>query len=148
MTEQEIFDTAVGKVLAQGGPSYEVVGDGLQCRYRGPSGRKCLVGHLIPDEAYRPHMEGYTAGLALAAALPHAAVVPLVEHEDFLLDLQRVHDQCALDRRNMRAATDIEFWRSFKERAADFARGRGLSTAVLDRVDALLAGVPQSELAA
>lgn len=32
------------------------------CRYRGNENRRCIVGYLIPDELYRPDMEGYVVG--------------------------------------------------------------------------------------
>jgi len=55
MTRQEWFDTSVRGLRAQGGPSVcEVSGF---CVYRGPEGRKCAIGFLIPDEKYDILME-------------------------------------------------------------------------------------------
>jgi hypothetical protein len=31
------------------------------CKYRAPNGLKCFVGELIPDEVYKPEMEGMMA---------------------------------------------------------------------------------------
>lgn len=53
-SKQETFDTVVGALIKQGRPS---VGEG-KCKYRGPNGDKCAVGHLIPDSKYRETMEG------------------------------------------------------------------------------------------
>lgn len=37
----------------------EVASDGVVCAYRGAEGRKCAVGHLIPDELYTELVEGH-----------------------------------------------------------------------------------------
>jgi hypothetical protein len=55
-TEQrlELIDRAETALVAQGKPSFDPQGDGGLgvCRYRGPGGTKCALGHLITDEAY------------------------------------------------------------------------------------------------
>src|SRR5690606_37517326 len=38
--------------------SVEIVDGEKECRYRGPDGLKCAVGHIIPDELYTPDLEG------------------------------------------------------------------------------------------
>jgi hypothetical protein len=55
MTKQEIFDTVALHLIKQGKQSADATGD---CFYRSPDGLKCAVGCLIPDEVYRPEMEG------------------------------------------------------------------------------------------
>ena len=69
LTLQEIFDKAVGGVIAQGGGSYCVVaGKSTRCMYRGPEGRKCAVGQVMPDTVYREHMDE-NGGVAARAAV-------------------------------------------------------------------------------
>lgn len=62
MTPQEAFDTAVLGTIRQGRGSYSFG----SCRYRGPDGARCAIGHLIPDRLYDPEMEYTSAGGALA----------------------------------------------------------------------------------
>lgn len=55
---QEIFDVAIGGLIKQGAVS----GDAdRKPAYRGLNGTKCPVGHMIPDAAYFPGMEGHHA---------------------------------------------------------------------------------------
>ena len=63
MTLQEIFDTVVSNLIAQGGRSIhkERYEHKSPCAYRGANGRKCAAGWLIPDELYRPDMEDDSA---------------------------------------------------------------------------------------
>lgn len=55
-TKQEIFDFVVEKLRAQGCASVNPFG---RCLYRGPDGLKCAIGHMIPDELYRPGWDDY-----------------------------------------------------------------------------------------
>jgi hypothetical protein len=58
--DQEMFDTMVRGLASQGWErSLASVEMSDRCAYRGDEGRKCAVGWLIPDEAYRPEMEGW-----------------------------------------------------------------------------------------
>lgn len=57
MEMQEIFDTVVGGVIDQGGPSGVFVGTRFMGLYRAPDGKKCAAGQLIPDSEYTPDME-------------------------------------------------------------------------------------------
>lgn len=81
--EQDDFDKAVGGVIAQGGFARDENG---KCFYRGEGGLKCAVGHLIPDSAYKPEMEGKSARVALEMA-GMACEVPEV-----YVRLQGAHD--------------------------------------------------------
>lgn len=45
---EEMLNQVREGVIKQGEPS--ILGD--TCRYRGPNGLKCAVGHIIPDEIY------------------------------------------------------------------------------------------------
>jgi hypothetical protein len=81
MTAQEIFDSVVNHLLTQNAQSQNSRGS---CRYRGPNGTKCAVGHLIPDEVYHPDMEGRLVGAFDFGISP--------EHYNLLRGLQGVHD--------------------------------------------------------
>ena len=143
MTRQEMFDYAVGKVLAQGGPSATPTNTGAQCLYRGPNGRACLVGHFITDGEYVSSMEGCVSMLFNEE---HLGVEHwLSDHEDFLHSLQECHDvaasvYCGI-RKGYRLATDAEFWPQFKGLARNFARSNRLNPSVLDRIDRLMDAV-------
>ena len=50
----QIFDFVKGKLLEQ---NRQALGTDGTCFYRGDGGRKCAIGHLIPDEKYTPEME-------------------------------------------------------------------------------------------
>lgn len=52
---QEIYDTAVAGLASQEfKPSYST----NSCQYRDANGRKCAIGHCIPEDIYSPAMEG------------------------------------------------------------------------------------------
>jgi hypothetical protein len=59
-TLQEIFDTAYLGLAKQG--FERSMGHTRQnfvtCAYRGDDGRKCAIGHCIPDDKYEPDFEG------------------------------------------------------------------------------------------
>lgn len=57
MTPQEIFDKVTVHLLTQNLKSRETPWGG-DCKYRDSRGHKCAVGILIPDELYKPEMEG------------------------------------------------------------------------------------------
>lgn len=88
--EQKAFDIAVTAVLKQGRQSRDVEDD--ICLYRGEDGKKCVIGHLISDEFYKPEMEEVDA-LDLARKFQ---IDPRVNEcsGDFLMALQAVHDDC------------------------------------------------------
>lgn len=55
-TNQEIFDTVVKHLRSQGCKSIDP--ETGNCLYRGPNGKKCAAGCLIPDDKYEESMEG------------------------------------------------------------------------------------------
>lgn len=58
MEPQEIFDTVAKHLFKQGCRSKELDDDlDSTCLYRGPDGRMCAVGVLIPDSLYKVDME-------------------------------------------------------------------------------------------
>lgn len=102
MKMQEIFDKAVGSLLAQGQRSVSYDPDtavSTKCMYRSSVGC-CAIGHLIPDEIYKPGMdEGSSDVMSLICKYPE--IKPLIWPEDaenqamgsfFLRDLQDAHD--------------------------------------------------------
>lgn len=99
--KQALFDRAVKGLASQGfEPSFLPGGD--TCAYRGEDGKRCAVGHLMPDEAYRPEMEGRNIRdlvedmgfdlTRLAGAPPALGEAEQGELADFLLFLQGCHD--------------------------------------------------------
>lgn len=54
-TRQEIFDLAWNGLKAQKFRQSVLAGG---CEYRGPNGRKCAIGHCIPDGRYSSTFEG------------------------------------------------------------------------------------------
>lgn len=88
-TLQQVFDDAYRGLAAQGFErSAEDDGAGSTCLYRGPEGRRCAVGHCIPDDLYR---EAYDAVLTLEQVASRVKVFGRIRFDD-LRDLQRAHD--------------------------------------------------------
>ena len=88
MTPQEIFDTVVRHLYAQGEQAVTAYG---ACRYRTRTGLKCAVGCLIADEDYQESMEGNLSVL-LAHYTNKPSIAALVQHYYLLADLQLAHD--------------------------------------------------------
>jgi hypothetical protein len=86
MTKQEIFDTVAIHLIKQGKQSADASG---ACFYRSPDGLKCAVGCLIPDEVYRPKMEGRSISTLFKNFSELNFLQPSV---GLLNDIQRVHD--------------------------------------------------------
>lgn len=85
MTNQEVFDKVVTALRKQGAKSQS---HGC-CAYRGRWGRKCAVGHLIPDELYDENMEG-KLWVDLSEWFP--AVDNLQLNRNLVQELQLIHD--------------------------------------------------------
>lgn len=128
MTRQEMYSKAKAVINAQGGPSINF--DTGQCMYRGPDGRKCAVGALIPDEEYSPAIEG--AGIMGRAATytGNAHTVPAfirempIEDLYFLQRLQQAHDQATVG--FISPGEMAEWLVSFNARMAQIAAEYGL----------------------
>lgn len=56
MDTQAVVDKVLTHLWDQGECSRDPLGMG--CAYRGRNGTKCAIGILIPDNMYRPNMEG------------------------------------------------------------------------------------------
>lgn len=84
--KQEILTTVVTKLREQNAPSIDKDDN---CVYRGPGGRRCALGWLIPDELYKPEIEG---------TFPYELFMFIYDYEFtisiniFLHDLRETHD--------------------------------------------------------
>lgn len=88
MTRQEIFDKVAAHLIKQGCKSMNTE---HRCLYRGQDGARCAVGIFIPDDAYKPEMEGLTAA-QMSSTFPDALPAALRQDIMFLSELQRAHD--------------------------------------------------------
>lgn len=98
MDKQEIFNKAYLGLKSQG---FERSSVEECCLYRDPSGRKCAIGYLIPDELYSENMERYGFANSLVKRFPEIAKILGVQDSDysipisflsFLDELQMCHD--------------------------------------------------------
>lgn len=107
---QQVFDKAYLGLKAQG---FERSHENATCLYRGPDGKKCAIGHVIPDEHYRPEMEGCSV-LYITRWCREALPVGLrgMPAQLALYRLQRCHDQARdpedMQRRLVHYAEDWE----------------------------------------
>jgi len=92
MTPQEIFDTVAKHLFTQGCRSIEVDDDGDElCLYRGPKGRMCAIGVLIPDELYQESMEHQSSNNLLETPR-YGLPAWMTDNKQLLGSLQQVHD--------------------------------------------------------
>jgi hypothetical protein len=91
MNREEMFYKASKGLLEQGDTS-TING---KCRYRGPEGRKCGVGHLISDEQYSEDMEGRGVSQLVAKLFPGINAGDI----NFLSRLQYIHDEFSYNER-------------------------------------------------
>lgn len=96
--EQIILDKAVTAIIEQGESSF-IRGE---CKYRGPDGRMCALGHCIADSFYDRCFEGRTPLAGLGGLIIEAIMKsnPELDQTDpldelFLDSLQKVHDRPA-----------------------------------------------------
>jgi hypothetical protein len=121
--KQYFFDIAIPALLKQNFKSAkQFEGAAESCRYRSEAGLKCAIGHLISDEHYSPNLEGWAADnpvILEALAKSHPQIPPSVleAENEFLTDLQSVHD-----------CSEVYEWR---DKAHSFAKEYNLSTEVL-----------------
>ncbi len=80
---QAVFDKIVAHLRQQNARSISGVGD---CMYRGEGGRMCAVGCLIPDDVYRPGLEGALDDIEFFNGWPD-------ETYTLLGRMQIIHDQ-------------------------------------------------------
>lgn len=97
MDRQQIFDIVKNHLLTQGKRSYGCAGGStsIGCKYR-LGELKCAVGVLIPDELYRPKMEGRSVAalISFVDSNPSQYRLPewFKEHRHLLEKLQVIHD--------------------------------------------------------
>ena len=93
-TKQETFDEVVAHLRRQGCKAENDDG----CAYRGDGGTKCAAGCLIPDEEYRPDLEGCSVlDPSMSKASPPGEIVDRLGHDLVLVcDLQRAHDSLSV----------------------------------------------------
>lgn len=91
MTKQEIFDTVLFNLRAQGRASMNAT----DCMYRGENGAKCAVGWLIPDELYSDEIEDLNVWDAWVLQTLQQAGIEVVRPDtlDLLKHLQIAHDK-------------------------------------------------------
>ena len=89
ISNQEVFDKVVQHARQQGGKA--VNEDGRVCMYRDGLGNKCFAGIFIPDEDYKPEMEGKGVGNLLGH---YPGLRPLFKDvsEELMVELQSLHD--------------------------------------------------------
>lgn len=94
MTNQEIFDRVAFALLRQNAKSLVYTIE-TSCMYRGQNGLKCAAGHLIPDAAYTPALEG--KGVRILQDFFRSLGFT---HENLYLisSLQNMHDAFTVDR--------------------------------------------------
>ena len=59
MTNQELLNKIYNALVLQDAPS---ISAGGECQYRGPDGKKCAAGFVLPDEYYSGDFEGLGVG--------------------------------------------------------------------------------------
>lgn len=85
LNNQTAFDKVVRHLLKQGKRSESSEAGG--CAYRGEMGLACAVGCLIPDDEYRPSLEGESVE-NIQKKIPSIALLSQM----LLMDLQHTHD--------------------------------------------------------
>jgi hypothetical protein len=85
---QQLFDTIVKALKAQGWKR-SLAKNGLGCAYRGEHGRKCAIGHIIPDEIAKDN-ENMTVGSMI---LDKKIVFTNAQSRGLAKELQHDHDQ-------------------------------------------------------
>ena len=93
MNKQEMFTKVWLGLQAQGWRQSII---GTTCRYRGPEGLKCAIGHLIPDDKYQSDWESSSIGYLLGRFPLLVGLHVTQEDVAFLEHLQRAHDQYAI----------------------------------------------------
>jgi len=89
-TPEDLFRTVASHLFRQGCQSTRKINPN-ECLYRGPEGRKCAVGFLIPDSSYSPAMEGRGLDSLIedfGGVLPQA----ILDNSSLLHRLQQLHD--------------------------------------------------------
>ena len=90
MTPQEMFDKAYLGVIQQGSKSQNALGG---CAYRGQSGNKCGIGHLIPDELAKAWDKRINSSISQIKATKAYPIPDFIKNNKALAcALQEAHD--------------------------------------------------------
>lgn len=91
MTNQKMFDKVCAHLLTQLSTSLDDTGT---CLYRGPDGKKCAIGCLIPDELYTEDIEMKEVRTLLDYPVFNSELSAYLSHfnKELLIRLQSVHD--------------------------------------------------------
>lgn len=101
MTNQEAFNTVCEHLMEQRCKAKT----GTFCVYKNEKGLKCAVGSLIPDEEYKPAMDGK---FDLSGAMLYHLLDP--KHEFFVPALEKVSEQLLIHLRNVHDNQDVKDW--------------------------------------
>ncbi len=88
MSKQKIFEKVITHLIKQGVRS---VSPDIGCLYRGPNGTKCAIGCLLTDKIYSSDMESNNVS-GLISDFRNMLPKYIVENEEFLSELQHLHD--------------------------------------------------------
>lgn len=133
MNLQEAFDKAYLGVIEQGGPAH--LDDG-RCRYRGPNGRKCGVGHLIDDEKLAARWDEQNLGIHVGVQDDKApAWMKSQPMAQLLTAIQSLHDSIVTELRDKNAGfvDDKIFLYKFKTGMAYRAKQFNLTIPQLEK---------------
>lgn len=113
-TPQEIFDRVVTHLRTQNRKSYSIDGDNAKCVYRSKEGYSCAVGCLIPDELYKPEMDGFddeASDTSIDGLIKKNFVLPDYFKDNLMLlsELQYVHDRTVTTEDLVFISDDLEY---------------------------------------
>lgn len=147
MTAQEVFDAVATHLLTQNARSVTEDSPGT-CLYRGPEGRKCAIGALIPDSLYRPEIENVPSNLFFDVAYRDVENVnqwtsskdgkTTLFSPEIQLVLLRIGVRIGLD--NASLCTQLQFIHDnayvddWPDKLREVAKRRGLSYDVVDQI--------------
>lgn len=94
MNYQETLNKSYFGIINQGGPSIEEDG---HCLYRGPNGRKCAIGQLIPNDQYNLKMDIGYSGVGFKHEVNDVLIKNGYTNLEFLSVLQNCHDESAYE---------------------------------------------------
>ncbi len=122
MTVQEAYEKAVNGVIDQGGFSYDV---GL-CLYRDDCGKKCAIGHIIPDSLYCAELEGNTVSEICVRTVLKRLIEGLDARAAALFrKIQTIHDEMAQEVHILDVRKKLEI---FRGRCIDAGKAHHLDT--------------------
>jgi hypothetical protein len=90
LNRQEIFNTVYVALVKQGEPSKSKFD---RCCYKGVSGLKSSIGHLILDQDYKPSMEKNSVDSLIFRGLLPKYLIGNIDDTKFLVDLEDAHDE-------------------------------------------------------